>query len=92
MLLPKKPNCGCRATKTIDGATRLFAILRLRCSFGSGVLGLDCPSCSASDGCSCANASRTCALAETSATASGGGTLASVFAICAGMIVGRLVS
>jgi hypothetical protein len=36
MLLPKKPNRGCWATNTFDGARCFFAILRFRCGFGCG--------------------------------------------------------
>ena len=79
MPLPNKPNCGCRATRTIDGGARFFAILRWRSSFG--VFGSDSCSCPASDGCICANASRTCASVEASATIAGARMLASVFAI-----------
>ena len=77
-----QPNCGRCATRTI-GAVRVFAILRLCCGFGSGFF--------ESEGCSCANASSTCVVVETSATVAGTVTQASVFAICAGMTVGRLV-
>ena len=75
-----QPNCGRCATRTI---VRVFAILRLCCGFGSGFF--------ESEGCSCANASSTCVVVETSATVAGTVTQASVFAICAGMTVGRLV-
>src|SRR3984893_7837076 len=86
VLLSKKPNRGCCATTTIGGATRFFTILRFRCSFASGFFG--------SGGTNCANTSRTRVFAETSATivGAGAGTTASAFAVCAGTIVGMLVS
>src|SRR6266403_2911083 len=81
----KKPNRGCCATRITGGATRLFAILRFRCSFASGFFG--------SGDTNCANASRTRVFAEKSAaTGVGGGTTASAFTVCAGTIVGMLVS
>ena len=42
----KSRNCGCRATKMMNDVTPSPQLPRLRCSFGSGVFGLDCRSCS----------------------------------------------
>src|SRR5450631_2147909 len=96
VLLAKNPNCGCRETRTMGGATWRFAVLRFGCGlasgFGSGLLASVGCGCLESGSCNCANASRTRTLVETSATVTGAGTPASSFATCAGAIVGRLVS
>src|ERR1700730_10843599 len=86
-LLPNQPICGCCAARKGGGIVCLFAISRLRCSFGSRFLGLDGCSCLASDGCICANASRSLALTGTLVTVAGGGMLASPLATCAGMMI-----
>src|SRR6202035_1000406 len=68
VLLPNRLNCGCCATSMTGGAARRFAILRLGGCLSPDLGPVVGPTCFRSAGGNCANAWRTRAMAELSAT------------------------